>query len=227
MFLVEKRYAAAAVWPQRIAVVRAGCYAGGANARPVDGPRYGGGMDEHRAGPRRSEHARLAVLTAAADLLAEHGYENLTIEAIARRAAVGKQTIYRWWPSRGAILAEALLEGFVFRHELAVADTGDLRRDLAEWIGRVHAILAADAGRVLFRSLIAAATENPQVGDLLRAQLGADGGVRARLLADSEPGISADEISDAIAGAIILRALTTDPPPPGSAEALIDALLPG
>lgn len=184
-------------------------------------------MDEHRAGPRRSEQARLAVLTAAADLLAEHGYENLTIEAIARRAAVGKQTIYRWWPSRGAILAEALLEGFVFRQELAVADTGDLRRDLAEWVGRVHAILAADAGRVLFRSLIAAATENPQVGDLLRAQLGADGGVRARLLADREPGIAADEISDAIAGAIILRALTTDPPPAGSAEALIEALLPG
>ncbi|KAA9089734.1 TetR/AcrR family transcriptional regulator [Microbacterium radiodurans] len=187
-------------------------------------------MDEHRTGPRRSEQARLAVLGAAAELLARTGYENLTIEAIARQAGVGKQTIYRWWPSRGAILAEALLEGLIFRQELAVGDTGDLRRDLTDWVERVHAVLATDQGRALFRALLAAAAENPELGELLRVQLGADGGVRARLAASGEAGPAAgvaDEVADAIAGVIILRALSGQAPAAGSAAALIASLLPG
>ena len=43
-----------------------------------------------------------AILVAAAELIAEVGYRKLSIEAIAARAGVGKQTIYRWWPSKGA-----------------------------------------------------------------------------------------------------------------------------
>ncbi len=184
-------------------------------------------MDEHRAGPRRSEQARIAVLSAAAELLAEQGYEHLTIEAIARRASVGKQTIYRWWSSRGAVLAEALLEGLVFRQELAVPDTGDLRRDLTDWVDRVHAVLATDEGRALMRSLIAAATENPALAELLRVQLGADGGVRARLVAQQDPQLAANDIADAIAGVILLRALSGESPAAGSTDALLRALLPG
>lgn len=59
---------------------------------------------------RRSEHARTAVLTAALEAVAELGYERMTVEAVAARAGVGKQTIYRWWPSKGAVLVDAFLE---------------------------------------------------------------------------------------------------------------------
>jgi AcrR family transcriptional regulator len=52
---------------------------------------------------RRNEHSRQAILTATADLLAEVGYTKLAVEAIAARAGVGKQTIYRWWPDKGAL----------------------------------------------------------------------------------------------------------------------------
>ena len=184
-------------------------------------------MDEHRAGPRRSEQARLAVLTAAAELLAEGGYENLTIEAIARRASVGKQTIYRWWSSRAAILAEALLEGMIFRYELAVRDTGDLRRDLAEWMRRISAVMSSPEGLVLFRSLLAATTENPAIGTLLSTQLSADGGVRARIVAEGDPALPADEIGDAIAGWIVLQVLAGSRPTPHGIRALVGVLVPG
>lgn len=57
----------------------------------------------------RSEEARLSVLEAADDLLVEKGFAQLTIEGIAQRAGVAKQTIYRWWSSKTEILLDALL----------------------------------------------------------------------------------------------------------------------
>lgn len=81
---------------------------------------------------RRSEPARQAILTAALDLAAEVGYRKLSVEAIAARAGTGKQTIYRWWPSKGAVLFDALLalsepaDG----GEADLPDTGDLAADL-------------------------------------------------------------------------------------------------
>lgn len=81
---------------------------------------------------RRSETSRRAVLTAAFDLLQEMPYPQLSIERIAARAGVGKQTIYRWWPSKAAVLLDAFLllseggEG----EPPTLPDTGDLDADL-------------------------------------------------------------------------------------------------
>ncbi|MBW8484044.1 TetR/AcrR family transcriptional regulator [Actinomadura parmotrematis] len=83
------------------------------------------------AAARRSEATRRAILDAALDLAAEVGYARLSIEAIAARAGAGKQTIYRWWPSKGAVLFDALLalsDGADGPAELP--DTGDLEADL-------------------------------------------------------------------------------------------------
>src|SRR5690348_509051 len=94
---------------------------------------------------RRSEASRRAILTAAFDLAGELGYGKLTIEAIAARAGVGKQTIYRWWPSKGTVLfdafrllsegpAEGLAEGSGAGSgeggTTGLPDTGDLAADL-------------------------------------------------------------------------------------------------
>ncbi|MEU5895801.1 MULTISPECIES: TetR/AcrR family transcriptional regulator [Streptomyces] len=59
---------------------------------------------------RRSERSRRAIYDAALALVTEVGYAKLTIEAIAARAGVGKQTIYRWWTSKGAVLLDAFLD---------------------------------------------------------------------------------------------------------------------
>ena len=60
---------------------------------------------------RRSEKSRTAIVTATRELLLERGFDGLTIEAVAARAGVGKQTIYRWWPTKETLALDALLHG--------------------------------------------------------------------------------------------------------------------
>jgi AcrR family transcriptional regulator len=62
-------------------------------------------------GRRRNAAARDATLQAAFELLRTEGAGGLTIDAIAEAAGVGRQTIYRWWPSKGAVMAEAMVRG--------------------------------------------------------------------------------------------------------------------
>jgi AcrR family transcriptional regulator len=61
-----------------------------------------------RPGRKRSEESRLAILRAAFEIVAEQGYGALSVERIASRSGVGKQTIYRWWPTKADVLLEAL-----------------------------------------------------------------------------------------------------------------------
>ncbi|WP_106401246.1 TetR/AcrR family transcriptional regulator [Actinocorallia populi] len=81
---------------------------------------------------RRSERSRQAILEATRALVSEVGYGKVAIETIAARAGVGKQTIYRWWPSKGAVIFDAFLalsedaEG----QGTALPDTGDIEADL-------------------------------------------------------------------------------------------------
>ncbi|MER6914261.1 TetR/AcrR family transcriptional regulator [Streptomyces sp. NPDC000594] len=81
---------------------------------------------------RRSERSRRAIYDAALALVTETGYSRTTIEGIAARAGVGKQTIYRWWPSKAAVLLEAFLDlaGQAPDGDYAFPDTGDLAADL-------------------------------------------------------------------------------------------------
>ncbi|MBN8227752.1 TetR/AcrR family transcriptional regulator [Corallococcus macrosporus] len=79
---------------------------------------------------RRSERSRQAILTAAVELVGEVGYARVTVEAIAARAGVGKQTIYRWWPSKGAVVLDAFVELSGGSQPAALPDTGNLEADL-------------------------------------------------------------------------------------------------
>lgn len=83
---------------------------------------------------RRSERSRRAIYAASLALVGEVGYGRTTIEGIAARAGVGKQTIYRWWPSKGAVLLEAFLDlgeqAAAGLGEYEIPDTGDLAADL-------------------------------------------------------------------------------------------------
>ncbi|MFI0743183.1 TetR/AcrR family transcriptional regulator [Streptomyces sp. NPDC021100] len=81
---------------------------------------------------RRNEASRRAILTAAFELAGELGYAKLGVEAIAARAGVGKQTIYRWWPGKGAVLFDAflMLSEDADGTSAELPDTGDLEADL-------------------------------------------------------------------------------------------------
>lgn len=169
-----------------------------------------------RSGPVRSEAARQAILQAAIEILAERGYDHLAIEGIAARAGVGKQTIYRWWKSKSAIIAEALLEGMILRERLDVPNTGDIRRDLTSWFRAITEVLLSPQGEGLARSLIAAATDNADVAQRLRDTIAGSGSgaLSARLTAaigsepNLQPGAPVDDIAEALVGALLLRALS-------------------
>ncbi|MEU5531962.1 TetR/AcrR family transcriptional regulator [Streptomyces sp. NPDC020362] len=87
---------------------------------------------------RRSEKSRRAIYAAALGLVGEVGYAKTTIEGIAARAGVGKQTIYRWWSSKADVLMEAFLDlgdqaseqAGAVGGEYVIPDTGDLAADL-------------------------------------------------------------------------------------------------
>lgn len=116
----------------------------------------------------RSEEARQAVLEAADDLLVERGFAGLTIEGIAARAGVAKQTIYRWWPSKTEILIDAFV-GDAAEH-LSPTDSGDLGEDLRTQLRRLaHFLTRSDAGAV-FRALVGQAQHDPDVAARLRAE---------------------------------------------------------
>ena len=124
------------------------------------------GSDHHGNRYGRSESAREAVLEAADDLLAEHGFAGLTMEKIAVRAGVAKQTIYRWWPSKVDILLEAF--GDDMAEDLTPADHGYLATDLREHLAAIADFLTnSDAGAV-YRALVGQAQHDPQLAARLR-----------------------------------------------------------
>jgi len=179
-----------------------------------------------RSGPVRSEAARVAILDAAAALFAERGYDHLTMEGIARRAGVGKQTIYRWWPSKGDVIAEAILEGRLLDGRRELPDTGDARADLTSWLSGLFALRAGADGEGLLRSMVAAAAVNAETGRRLRAEiLAAPLMQRLSAAMGGTTGPRLEAAADALVGAIILRALSREHFDDADTRALVDAVV--
>jgi AcrR family transcriptional regulator len=162
----------------------------------------------------RSEQARVAVLQAADDLLVENGFARLTVEGIAQRAGVAKQTIYRWWPSKTDILLEAL--SVDMQEEPAPADTGELAADLRLHLSALACFLTeSDAGAVL-RALLAEAQHDPRLAARLREEHSAHQRARDRVpleraaaRGELPPGTDLDALADRLVGPIYYRVLVT------------------
>jgi AcrR family transcriptional regulator len=124
-------------------------------------------------GAVRNERARLAILTAASELLESSGYDHLTIEGIAARAHVGKPTIYRWWSSKSALIAECLVDHTLLPGTFAPRNSGDIIADISAWFDDVIRFMTEPGTSTLVRSIIAAAVDNPEVAVQLGERLGA------------------------------------------------------
>ena len=124
------------------------------------------GATSPRIGRPRSERARLAILEAAADLLMDGGLAAMTFESIAARAGVSKVTIYKWWPSRGAVAVDA----YFHRHQETYSfdDTGDVARDLATQLRLLIRAFRGRAGEVM-AELIGQAQTDPVLAETLRS----------------------------------------------------------
>lgn len=188
----------------------------------TDGTRAPKGRAPHR----RDENARLAVLHAADDLLVERGFGGVTIEGIAARAGVAKQTIYRWWPSKVDVLLDTLIEDAGVR--LAVPTAGPAVENTRKYLRALARFLTKDdAGKVLL-ALIGEAQHDPAMAatfheryldpqrenerEMLRR-----GVTSGELPAD----LDIDAALDALTGPIVYRALTNAKIP----RAFVDGLI--
>lgn len=117
---------------------------------------------------RRNTATQARILEAAWKLVIELGYARLTVEAIAQRAGVGKQTIYRWWPSKEAVLLEMLNSRTDITLEFP--DTGDILTDLGDQIAQVAQFLGS-ANYAPYRALIAAAQSDPHLAEGILRQI--------------------------------------------------------
>lgn len=184
-----------------------------------------------RSGPVRNENTHQAILEATAMLFAREGYDRLTIEGIAHEAHVGKQTIYRWWSSKGDLVAECLVAGMLLPDRLTLPNTGEIREDLRQWLTEIFRIIAEPETEGMLRSLISGAAENPQIGSRIRESLIGTDSVTGRLEAgigqgqNLYEGAPFDEIAEALIGAVVLRALSRTPPSEEDAIRLIDAVI--
>lgn len=120
---------------------------------------------------RRSERSRLAILTATRELIAEVGYATLSIEAIAARAGVGKQTIYRWWPSKGAVVFDSLLALSEADDGIALPDTGDIAADLKTVLRATVAEFRDPGFEAPIRALHTEIINDPELAAMYREKL--------------------------------------------------------
>lgn len=158
---------------------------------------------------RRSEKSRTAIVEATRKLLMERGFDKLTIEAVAARAGVGKQTIYRWWPSRHALAADVILED-ADRILRPVAQTEDVAEDLRAWAVTLAAALTTVRGNAMLRVLTTAGMEHPDTAARLHAGFNQPihDAVRGRLTAEGFGTASARDAADAIVGGIVYAILS-------------------
>ncbi|MFI7668048.1 TetR/AcrR family transcriptional regulator [Nocardia sp. NPDC049526] len=118
-----------------------------------------------RAGRPVNLQLRSAVLAATAELLVEHGYDSVTMEAIAARAGAAKQTLYRVWGSKAEVVADAVLQGAFVMTASPVPNAGDLRRDLAVWLDGIADYLRQPGVGSVVRALATASTAAPDQSD--------------------------------------------------------------
>ncbi|MEU8726656.1 TetR/AcrR family transcriptional regulator [Streptomyces antimycoticus] len=121
-----------------------------------------------RPGRKRSESSRTAILTAAWELTVELGYPGLTVEGIAARAGTGKQTVYRWWPSK----ADVLLDALVLRADVhtGLDDHGSYAADLRQFLDRSFTLGLDPSVMRVMRTLMAQAQIDPEFGACFREQ---------------------------------------------------------
>ncbi|MFG3620369.1 TetR/AcrR family transcriptional regulator [Nocardia sp. NPDC047654] len=189
-------------------------------------------MGARGPGRPRSERSRRAVLTAARELLTDRGLPALSMDHIAARAGVSKNTIYRWWPTKAAVLMDAFTDAFADR--VTAPDDGDALTRLRIQVRRVAQLMNTPEARRPFIALVAAAQHDPELAAALRerfidsrradvSRLIAAGITDGQLRAD----LDTDVVIDLIYGALYYRLLVSGAQiDPAYADRLVQALAP-
>ncbi|MET7461113.1 TetR/AcrR family transcriptional regulator [Nonomuraea sp. NPDC005501] len=176
--------------------------------------------------PRKQQE----IFDATLRLVAERGYDGLTVEGVAERSGVNKTTIYRWWPSKAALLGAALVEADVLAFE--PPDTGSLRGDLVALAEGVVRLLTRPPARDVAVTALGAAVRHPELDAhrFFADRFARERAVFERAVRRGELKETADPmlIVDLLAGAVWMRAVFRGlPVDDGFAEEAVSAVLDG
>ena len=175
-------------------------------------------LPERRGRGRRPvNEVRADVLRAVGDLLLTEGSADLTFERAARLAGVSKTTLYKWWPSKGALALDGYFHAV--KSTLAFPDTGDIRADLVSQLRAfVNVMTHTPGGRVL-AELIGQSQTDPDLAEAYRKlysaerrRLACERMQKAQDVAQIRPEIDVRVLVDQLWGAVYHRILIPDEP---------------
>jgi AcrR family transcriptional regulator len=173
-------------------------------------------IDNFSLNMKRRSKSNEAILDTTFELLKEIGFQNLTIEGIAKRAKVGKTTIYRWWGSKGALAVEAFLKKV--EPSIYFEESGSAANDISQQMKKLADIFGSEEGRIIREILATAQFDNETL------LIFKDGFLKPRRLAakdilqrgiqngEFKESIEFDLILDMLYGPIYYRLITGDIP---------------
>lgn len=168
-------------------------------------------------GRRPADEVRADILSTTGELLLAEGIADLTFDRVARVAGVSKTTLYKWWPSRGALA----LDGYFHAVEdtLAFPDTGDIRADLLSQLHAFVALMTETAGGSALLQLIGEAQTDPELAAAYRSlysaerrRLAVERLTRAQEVGQLRPDVDVRVLVDQLWGAVYHRLLIPDEP---------------
>lgn len=169
-----------------------------------------------RPGRPRSEKARRAVIRSTLALLERVGFNELTIEAVASRAGVGKATVYRWWPNKAELVVAAFVSAV--EEELRFPSAGPVLQSIHEQMKRWAPIFRSPLGQIV-ATVIGAGQSEPEILDAFQNHWVEPRRIEARRLlqqaidkGEIRVGLDPDLILDLLYGPLYLRLLLRHAP---------------
>jgi AcrR family transcriptional regulator len=174
--------------------------------------------------PRESE-----LLAVTLQLLQEHGYDGLTVDAVAAKARASKATVYRRWPSKAELVLAAFIEGI--RQVAVPPETGTLRGDLLRMGQLICQHGQQHAGTI--RAVLVEISRNPALNDVMQHQfIEQRKALMDHILAQAvdrgeiDQAAINDELWDLLPHYLIFRSIISGPPPTEqTVEALVDEVI--
>jgi AcrR family transcriptional regulator len=170
---------------------------------------------ESRGRPR-SEESEEAILAATIQLLTQKPLRDISMEEIARKAGVGKATIYKWWPSKAYVALDAFLRKT--NQMVPMPDTGSVRKDILEQVRSSLVFYRSPAGRILGQ-FVAESQADKEFAFLFRQRFlkprrEATGVIFARGIERGEidPNVNPELVLDMIYGPAIYRMIVRHAP---------------
>lgn len=187
-------------------------------------------IEQRKAGRPRNPAVHEAILRATAELLGASGYANLSIEGVAQRAGVTRQSIYRRWPSKLALVAELLRQ---VSESAPLPDEGSLNADLRA-LYRLYGSFLHTPGGPIIPALVAEAMHDGELASIVGAYVDERRAAamrvferaleRGEMRADADPGMLIDLVSGYF---WYLKLIRRTPIAPEGVDLFVDALLAG